>query len=56
MKNLVVTMPYSRLRDPECFKNVRFEEKAVCWDTKPPGQESVTIRLTVDRILFAIRD
>ena len=56
MQRLVTTMPYYRLSDPECFKKVRFEDKAVFWDTEPPGQTPATVRLTVDNILFTIRD
>lgn len=56
MQKLVTTMPYYRLSDLECFKKVRFEDKAILWDTQPPGQTPATVRLTVDNILFTIRD
>ena len=56
MAHLVTTMPYYRLSDLECFKKARFEDKAVFWDTVPPGQTPATVRLTEDNILFAIRD
>lgn len=56
MQRLVTTMPYHRLSDPELFRDVKFEDKAVCWDTEPPGQTLIPLRLTVDNILFTIRD
>lgn len=50
-------MPYYRLSSLEDFKKVRFEDKAIYWDTdKPLVETSVPPRLTVDSILFSIRD
>lgn len=56
MERLVKTMPYRSLSDLECFRRVRIEEKAICWDTDKPGKTLIPLRLTVDNILFTIRD
>lgn len=56
MKELIKTIPYRSLRNIENFRNIRLEEKAICWqqDDKKPGM--LPVRLTVDNILFTIRD
>jgi Protein of unknown function (DUF2442). len=56
MQELVKTMPYRCLRNLERFKKVTVEDKAVCWDNGKTGQTLLPVRLTVDNILFAIRD
>lgn len=33
MKRMVETIPFLRLRDLEVLKDVKFEDKAVCWDS-----------------------
>lgn len=52
MQVLVKTIPYARLQELEYFKRVEFDEKALFW------REStmLPIRLTVDNMLFSIRD
>ncbi|MGB8452816.1 MAG: DUF2442 domain-containing protein [Anaerocolumna sp.] len=55
MERMVETIPYWSLSDLECFKRVRIEDKAICWDTDKP-QTGFPLRLTVDNILFSIRD
>lgn len=56
MEGLLKTMPYRALSDPECFQSARIDGKAICWDTDKPGHALIPLRLTVDNILFAIRD
>jgi len=56
MEKLVKTMPYTSISDLECFKRVRIENKAICWDIGKPGQTLIPYRITVDNILFNIRD
>lgn len=57
MKDLIETMPYSSLKDLNRFKNIKLEEKAIRWpDPHPGGASLYPIRLTVDNILFAIRE
>lgn len=57
MKDLIETMPYSSLKDLSRFRDVRLEEKAICWPDPIPGKVALyPIRLTVDNILFAIRE
>lgn len=57
MKDLIQTLPYSSLKDLNRFKDITLEEKAICWPDPVPGQAALyPIRLTVDNILFAIRE
>ncbi|MDD4286196.1 MAG: DUF2442 domain-containing protein [Eubacteriales bacterium] len=56
MAPLIMTIPYSSLKDPDRFKDITLEEKAICWPDPVPGQKTMMpLRLTVDNILFAIR-
>lgn len=55
MERMVRSIPYNVLSDPQRFQKVRIEDKAICWDTDQP-QTVFPLRLTVDNILFAIRD
>lgn len=55
MQRMVETIPFLRLRDLEVFKDVKFEDKAVCWDAPDGNPEVMPLRMTVDNILFALR-
>jgi len=55
MQRMVETIPFLRLRDMEVFKNVKFEDKAVCWDSPDGKPEVMPLRITVDNILFSLR-
>jgi Protein of unknown function (DUF2442). len=54
MRELIKTIPFQALKDIEQFKNIGFEDKAVYW--KGEKQTVIPARLTVDNILFALRD
>ncbi len=57
MREFIKTIPFSSLEDLSRFKDVTVEEKAICWPEPVPGEKSIMpLRLTVDNILFAIRD
>lgn len=57
MQRMIRTLPYLALNNIECFKKIKIEDKALCWyDTGCEKQTILPIRLTVDNILFAIRD
>lgn len=57
MKDLIETMPYSSLKDLNRFKDITLEEKAIRWPDPIPGKAALyPIRLTVDNMLFAIRE
>ncbi|HPW40013.1 MAG TPA: DUF2442 domain-containing protein [Spirochaetia bacterium] len=57
MRDIIKTIPFSSLEDLNRFKNVTVEEKAIIWPEPVPGEKSIIpLRLTVDNILFAIRD
>jgi hypothetical protein len=54
MQELVKTIAFSQLEDIQAFKKVKFEDKAIYWKDKTPTP--IPARLSVDNILFAIRD
>ena len=54
MQELIKAMPFLSLRDMEYFRKIQFEDKAVYW--KEEKQTVIPTRLTVDNILFALRD
>lgn len=57
MTQLIRTIPYSSLKDLRHFKDITLEEKAILWpDPKTPKRSMMPLRLTVDNILFAIRE
>jgi hypothetical protein len=57
MRDMIRTIPYSSLEDLSRFKDITLEEKAICWPDPVQGKKSMLpIRLTVDNMLFAIRD
>jgi hypothetical protein len=57
MRDIIKTIPFSSLQDLNRFKNITVEEKAICWPEPVPDEKSIIpLRLTVDNILFAIRD
>lgn len=57
MCHLIKTMPYYSLNDLERFRNLSLEEKAIRWpDVVSDGSTVMPVRLTIDNILFAIRD
>lgn len=55
MQRMVETLPYHRLKDTDTFRSVRFEDKAVYWDSPDGKPEIVPMRITVDSILFTLR-
>ena len=55
MRRMVETLPYYRLNDPDTFKAVRFEDKAVYWEAPDGKPEIIPMRITVDEILFSLR-
>ena len=55
MSQLIKTIPYYSLNDPERFKDITLEEKAIRWPDPVADQRSIMpIRLTVDNMLFTI--
>ncbi len=56
MQKLVKTIPYCRLKDPKSFQTVKFEEKSVYWNAGDDKPEYLPLKLSVDAILFALRD
>ena len=57
MRALIMTIPFSSLEDLGRFKDVKLEEKAICWPEPISGRKSMLpLRLTVDNMLFTIRD
>lgn len=57
MQDLVKTIPYAGLQDLAYFRRVEFEEKALFWrETGRWESTMLPVRLTVDHMLFSIRD
>ena len=57
MLDLIKTIPYNSLEDLDRFRDITLEEKAIRWPDPVPGQSTILpIRLTVDNMLFAIRE
>lgn len=57
MQKLIQTIPYASLKNLERFRNVEIEDKVLCWKDQDESQPTMMpLRLTVDNILFKIRD
>lgn len=56
MQKLVETLPYVRLKDPASFLAVKFDEKFLYWDALDAKPEYIPLRISVDSILFSLRD
>lgn len=56
MQRLIKTLPFLALNNLECFRKVEIEDKALCWHTCGWEQTILPMRLTLDNILFTIRD
>lgn len=57
MRDMIKIIPYSSLEDLDRFRNITLEEKAIRWPDPIPGKSTMLpIRLTVDNMLFAIRE
>lgn len=56
MQKLVETLPYVKLKDPASFHAVKFDEKSLYWDALDAKPEYIPLRISVDSILFSLRD
>ncbi len=56
MQKIIKTLPYLRLNDLSSFQTVKHDEKSVYWDGVDGKPEYFPLRLTVDNILFSLRD
>ena len=56
MQKMVKTLPYLRLNKLSNFQTVKFDEKSVYWDAVDNKPEYFPLRLSVDNILFSLRD
>jgi len=56
MQKLVRTIPYFRLNDLVSFQTVKFDTKSVYWDAEDQKPEYLPLRLSIDEILFSLRD
>lgn len=57
MQKMVRTLPYHWLNDIGHFKEIRFEDKSIYWgETKEEKLTAFPVKLTIDNILFMIRD
>jgi hypothetical protein len=56
MQKLVNTLPYLSLKNLECFRSIKIEDQTLCWEDPDLRPTMMPVRLTVDNILFTIRD
>ncbi|HYE68537.1 MAG TPA: DUF2442 domain-containing protein [Anaerovoracaceae bacterium] len=56
MQKLIKTIPYCRLKDPTSFQAVKFDEKSIYWDAEDQKPEYIPLRISIDSILFSLRD
>jgi len=56
MQKLVKSIPYFRLKDMSSFKAVKFDGKSIYWDDAGKPSEYLPLRLSIDTILFSLRD
>lgn len=56
MQKMVKTIPYFRLQDMARFQSVKFDEKSVYWEAADGKPKYFPLRLTLDAILFSLRD
>lgn len=56
MKKLVNTIPYLKLKDPSNFQSVKFDDKFVYWEATDEKPEYLPLKLSIDTILFSLRD
>lgn len=52
MKRQINTVQFRSIRDEAAFQKVRFNDKSVLWQ----GSDDKPLRLTMDSILFTLRD
>lgn len=56
MQKMVETIPYSRLQEVQVFKGVAFDDKVLFWMEDDEVERPKKEILTVDNVLFTIRD
>lgn len=56
MQKMVGTIPYLRLKDLSSFRTVKFDGKSVYWDAADEEPEYFPLRLSIDTILFSLRE
>jgi len=56
MQKLVRTIPYIRLKVLANFQTVKFDEKSVYWEAEDQKPEYLPLRISIDSILFSLRD
>ncbi|GAU78558.1 DUF2442 domain-containing protein [Fusibacter sp. 3D3] len=56
MQKMVKTIPYSRLQEIQVFKGVAFDDKVMFWMEDDVTERPKKEFLTVDNVLFMIRD
>lgn len=56
MQKMVNTLPYLWLNDISNFNTVKFKGKSIYWDAGGEKTEFFPLRLSIDNILFSLRD
>lgn len=56
MKKILETIPYVRLKDTAYFQTVKFDEKAIYWETVHGESDYFPLKISIDTILFSLRE
>lgn len=56
MKRLVNSIPYLKLKETSYFQSVKFDDKFVYWNPSDERPEYIPLKLSIDTILFSLRD
>ncbi len=56
MQKLVKSIPYLRLKDVTRFQTVKFDDKSIYWGAVDQKPEYLPLKLSIDTILFSLRD
>ena len=56
MQKQIKTLPFFKLNEKDFFKTVKFDDKSIYWDDESGSKNIIPLRLSIDNILFSLRD
>lgn len=56
MQKMIKTLPYLRLQELSSFQTFMFDEKIIYWGATDNKKEYFPLKLSIDNILFSLRD
>jgi hypothetical protein len=56
MQKHVKTLPFVKLKDLSSFEQVKFDEKSIYWEEENDKKNIIPFRLSIDNILFSLRE